>query len=82
MQIVRFICDRCHREEIEDDSLDWTQTQDGRDLCPSCVFPFRRPPMTHATMCSGDDKGHGCFVPWCTCSCHKPSDPYSGAPNA
>ncbi|AUG28763.1 hypothetical protein CXR34_04270 [Microbacterium hominis] len=44
MQIVHFICDRCHRHEIEDDVLDWTQTKDGRDLCPGCVFPFPRIP--------------------------------------
>lgn len=44
MQIVHFICDRCHRHVIEDDALDWTETKDGRDLCPWCVFPFPRPP--------------------------------------
>lgn len=36
MQIVHFICDRCHREDLEDDAIDWSQTQDGRDLCPVC----------------------------------------------
>ena len=41
MQIVRLICDRCYREEQEDDATGWVVTKNGRDLCPSCQFPFR-----------------------------------------
>jgi hypothetical protein len=41
MKIMRLICDRCHREEIEDDADGWQETADGRDLCRACQFPFR-----------------------------------------
>lgn len=44
MQIVHFTCDRCYRTDIEDDANDWIQTKDGRDLCPSCQFPFPKIP--------------------------------------
>ena len=55
MRIVRMICDRCYREDIEDDADDWYETKDGLDLCDACTPPRYRPKSSSTSGQSAGD---------------------------